>query len=127
MMAKVTAPLFSVSASGNMASGTMQYRSGNWGTHVYKPLAPGKQNKGKPTATQAARRAEFLQVRDAWHALSVEANQGYQVEANTIGGLNGWNLFVSRGLTGLRLPGATLLTRDGLPILNKISEIILID
>ncbi len=44
-MARVTGPLFSQTAAGNMAKGALQFRADRWGSHVYKPQAPAKQTK----------------------------------------------------------------------------------
>ena len=126
-MAKVSGPLFSESASGNMASGNMQYRSGHWGTHVYKPLSPGQQNQGKPSAAQAEKRKQFLTIRDNWHLLTPDAKQDYQAQAAKIGNINGWNLFVSEGMTSMRPTHDSLLTFDGLTILTDSGGIIKVD
>ncbi|MEI6541968.1 MAG: hypothetical protein WCL60_00500 [Methylococcales bacterium] len=111
-MAKVTGPLFSNTASGNLANGNLQYRSGHWGTQVYKPLTPSKQNQGKPSPAQTAQRARFKVVRDGWHALSPDTKQNYNNQAAALGTMNGWNLYVSLGLKNPKQPTDNLLTSD---------------
>ena len=126
-MAKVTGPLFSTSASGNLANGNLQYRSGHWGTQVYKPLTPSKQNQGKPSPAQAAQRARFNVVRDGWHSLSPEIKQNFNNQAAALGTMNGWNLYVSLGLKNPKQPTDNLLTRDNLTLLDNFNNPIQID
>ncbi|MEY3879588.1 MAG: hypothetical protein RIQ94_383 [Pseudomonadota bacterium] len=126
-MAKVSGPLFSETASGNLAKGALQYRSGHWGTQVYKPLTPLKQNQGQPSPAQTARRELFNVVKDNWHALSAEAKKTYQDQAKALGTMNGWNLYVSIGLKNLAYPVNYLLGSDGQPILDNAGSILEID
>jgi hypothetical protein len=126
-MAKVTNPLFSETAHGNVAKGSLQYRSGNWGTHAYQPLAPGKQNQQAPSPAQAKQRQRFNAICASWHALSKAVQDDYKQQAAEIGGLNGWNLYLSLGLAKSVYPADTLLTLDGLPLLNEYGQIIQID
>ena len=126
-MAKVTTPLFSKTAHGNIAKGGMQYRSGQWGSHVYKPLAPGKQNQQAPSPAQAKQRERFNGICTAWHLLSKAEQDDYRQQAAEIGGLNGWNLYVSLGLAKSIYPPETLLTLEGLPLVNEYSERIEVD
>ena len=121
-MAKVSGPLFSHSASGNLASGNLQYRSGHWGTQAYKPLTPSKQNQGKPSPAQTAQRARFKVVRDGWHALSPDTKQNYNNQAAALGTMNGWNLYVSLGLKKQKQPTDNLLTSDNLTLLDNFNK-----
>jgi hypothetical protein len=126
-MAKVINPLFSETAHGNVAKGSLQYRSGHWGSHAYKPLAPGKQNQQAPSPAQTAQRERFNAICASWHALSKAVKEDYKQQAAEIGGLNGWNLYLSLGLAKSVYPEDTLLTLDGLPLLNEYGEIIQTD
>jgi len=70
-MARVTGPLFSETAAGNMAKGALQFRADRWGSHVYKPQDPTKQNQKPPSEAQVLQRLRFGKVRDAWTGLGV--------------------------------------------------------
>ncbi|MGZ8944321.1 MAG: hypothetical protein ACXW1W_02735 [Methylococcaceae bacterium] len=123
-MAKVTYPLFSETAHGNMGKGVLQYRAGLGGTHVYKPLAPAKQNQQPASTTQAKQRARFLAVRERWRLLPNDLKTAYKQRAAAIGGLNGWMLYVSLSLAKSIYPDDTVLCSDGLPLLVEYGEII---
>ena len=123
-MAKVTYPLFSETAHGNMGKGSLQFRSTKAGTHAYKPLSPGKQNQQPASTAQAQQRARFLAVREQWRLLPNDLKILYQQRAAALGGLNGWTLYVSLSLAKSIYPDDTVLCRDGLPLLVEYGEII---
>ena len=126
-MARVTGPLFSQTAAGNMAKGALQFRADKWGSHVYKPQAPGKQNQLEPSEAQVLQRLKFGNVRDAWTSLGINGQDYYNLLAAEGGKMNGWNLYLSVCLGKSIYPESTLLTLDGLPILSEYGEILQID
>lgn len=126
-MARVTGPLFSQTAAGNMAKGALQFRADRWGLHVYKPQDPGKQNQLPPSEAQVLQRLKFGKVRDAWTGLGINGQDYYNLLAAADGKMNGWNLYLSVCLGKSMYPESTLLTLDDLPIQNEYGEIIQID
>ena len=121
-MARVNGPLFSIDARGNIAKGTLQFRTDNWGTHAYKPQDPAEQNQQEPSAAQSIQRARFAEVRDSWAALGFEGRAYYNLLAAAIGKMNGWNLYLSLCLAKSIYPVDTLLTSDGVPLFDENSE-----
>jgi len=109
-VAKVTGPLFSTSASGNLVNGLMQYRTGHFGTQVHKPLNPKEQNQAKPSPAQTARRELFMLIRDSWHALSPDKQQHYKEQAATLGTMNGWNLYIAINMHNPPTPSDIIMT-----------------
>ena len=126
-MARVTGPLFSQTAAGNMAKGALQFRADRWGSHVYKPQDPTKQNQLSPSEAQVLQRLKFGKVRDAWTGLGINGQDYYTKLAAEGGKMNGWNLYLSVCLGKSIYPESTLFTLDGLPILNEYGEILQID
>ena len=126
-MARVTGPLFSQTAAGNMAKGALQFRADKWGSHVYKPQDPGKQNKLPPSEAQVLQRLKFGNVRDAWASLGINGQDYYNLLAAEGGKMNGWNLYLSLCLGKSKYSEDTLLTKEGEPILDSNNRIIFVD
>jgi hypothetical protein len=126
-MARVTGPLFSQTAAGNMAKGALQFRADRWGSHVYKPQAPGKQNQLEPSEAQVLQRLKFGKVRDAWTGLGINGQDYYNLLAAEGGKMNGWNLYLSLCLGKSKYSEDTLLTKEGEPILDSNNRLIFVD
>ena len=126
-MARVTGPLFSQTAAGNMAKGALQFRADRWGSHVYKPQDPTKQNQLPPSEAQVLQRLKFGKVRDAWTSLGINGQDYYNLLAAEGGKMNGWNLYLSLCLGKSKYSEDTLLTKEGEPILDSNNRIIFID
>ena len=126
-MAKITGPLCSQTASGNFAKGAIQFRTGLGGSHAYKPVDPAKQNQALATAAQQAQRIKFKAVRDLWRSLSDDQRNQYKLEAKKTDSMNGWNLFLAENLQTIVVPLETLLTANGLPLLDENDRILLFD
>ncbi|MEY3288020.1 MAG: hypothetical protein RLZZ419_262 [Pseudomonadota bacterium] len=126
-MARVTGPLFSQTAAGNMAKGALQFRADRWGSHVYKPQAPAKQNQLPPSDAQVLQRMRFAMVRDAWTGLGINGQDYYNLLAAAGGLMNGWNLYLSLCLGKSKYSEETLLTKEGAPILDSNNQYIFVD
>ena len=126
-MARVTGPLFSQTAAGNMAKGALQFRADRWGSHVYKPQDPTKQNQLPPSEAQVLQRLKFGNVRDAWTSLGINGQDYYNLLAAEGGKMNGWNLYLSLCLGKSKYSEDTLLTKEGEPILDSNNRIIFVD
>ena len=126
-MTKISGPLHSQAASGNMGKGIMQFRTVNGFTHAYKPVLPALQNQRIPTAAQLAQRLQFTAARDSWQSLEPEAKQAWNIGAAIIGKMNGWNYYLSVYLAKSIYPDDTLLCLDDLPIMDEYGVIIRTD
>jgi len=126
-MARVTGPLFSQTAAGNMAKGALQFRADKWGSHVYKPLNPAKQNRFPPSDAQILQRLRFGKVREAWTALGSVGQAYYNRLAASGGLMNGWNLYLSLCLGRSKYSEDTLLTKEGEPLLDSNHRFIFVD
>lgn len=76
-MAKITGPLMSRTANGNLA-GMMQFRANRYGAHVYRPPAPTAQNQQAPSPAQALVRARYARIRAAWNVLTEPQRQDWR-------------------------------------------------
>ena len=111
-MAKVRGPLMSVDARGNWSAGTLQYRGGLHGTHVYRPTPPGNVNQTPATPAQASVRARYAVALSTWRQLDIEERQAHNEKALPLG-LSGWNLYLQAAMTGQALATAALLDSNG--------------
>lgn len=94
-MAKITGPLFSFTASGNLA-GQIQFRGNRYGAHAYRPPRPERQNQQTPSPSQAATRRRYADIRARWWELTPPERQAWADLATMPGFLGtGWNLFLA--------------------------------
>ena len=126
-MAKVTAPLFSQTAQGNLAKGALQFRGGLGGSQVYRPKAPTLQNQQPASANQRRQRARFAAVCTAWQVLSPQEKQAYHQHAQTWGNGNGWQYFVALNLAKSPYPADFLLTQTGSPVVTDNHAFVSVD
>lgn len=126
-MAKVSAPLFSQTAQGNLAKGALQFRGGLGGSQVYRPKAPSLQNQQPASARQHQQRARFAGVCKAWQALSPQEKQTYHQQAQTWGNGNGWQYFVALKLAKSPYPADFLLTQTGSPVVTDNHAFVSVD
>lgn len=93
-MAKITGPLMSLDARGNIGKGSMQFRGGLHGVHAYKPTPPNARKK-TPTSAQAAHRAIYGQAVEAWRALPEAQKKSWaSMATQSPEPLSGWNLYL---------------------------------
>ena len=92
-MAKITGPLMSMTASGNLA-GMMQFRANRYGAHVYRPQTPTAQNQQAPSPAQVSVRARYTRIRAAWNVMTEPQRQDWRdAAARDLEPITGWNLF----------------------------------
>lgn len=94
-MAKITGPLFSMEAHGNIG-GAIQFRGNRYGSHAYRPPRPEQQNQQPPTPAQAAVRGRYAEIRALWSESTEPERQTWRDLANLPGYAGtGWNLFLA--------------------------------
>ena len=126
-MARVTGPLFSEKATGNIANGALQFRGDKWGSHVYKPQDPKKQNQLPPSDAQILQRMQFQMVCTAWTGLGISGQYYYNLIAKNGSKISGWNLYLSLCLGKSKYSEDTLLTKEGQPVLDSLNRLIYVD
>ena len=126
-MAKVTAPLFSQTAQGNLAKGALQFRGGLGGSQVYRPEASTLQNQQPASASQRQQRSRFAAVCKVWQVLSPQEKQAYHQQAQTWGNGNGWQYFVALKLAKSPYPTEFLLTQTGSPVVTDNHAFVSVD
>lgn len=94
-MAKITGPLFSLTASGNVG-GSIQFRGNRYGSHAYRPPRPEQQNQQAPSPAQAAIRRRYADIRARWHEILEAERQAWRDLATLPGCAGtGWSLYLA--------------------------------
>lgn len=126
-MAKVTGPLFSITAHGNLAGGAMQFRVDRGRAHVYKPQPPKQQNQQPASANQTAQRERFNAVKAIWRGFDQWQRDKWEEQAEKFGTMKGWSLFLAEYLPASVGLDNILTTADEEPITTTEAGLILID
>jgi hypothetical protein len=98
-MAKVTAPLQSFEAHGSVAK-SLTFRKDNGRNVVSAYTIPGGFSVAPVSEAQVAQRVAYRRTIDAWHALTSEEKQAYNLRARRLH-LSGYNLFLKENLGSL--------------------------
>lgn len=112
-MAKITNPLFSLEAHGNMASGLVQFRLDRGRAHAYRPPKPAEQNQKTPSEKQAAQRARFDIIKTIWRDLTPAQKAVWEAKADENGTMKGWSLLLSELLPASNNLDNILVTDSG--------------
>lgn len=91
-MAKLTAPLFSLTASKQLGR-KLIYRTSARNSRVVKYYYPGSSHAFSPSVGQLEIRDTYRAAISAWRALSDEQKNEYRARARGLV-MTGWNLFV---------------------------------
>ncbi len=125
-MARVKNPLMSMTASGSIAQGGLQFRDTRHGPQVVIP-ALGKSSRQQAASPQQAEiRADFASIAAEWRALSPSSRDWWHEQAKATAAPNGWNLYLSERLNALRNPPNMLTLPDGRPITDGYGRRLLV-
>lgn len=125
-MARVKGPLMSMTASGSIAQGGLQFRQTRHGPQVVIP-AQGRSSRQQPASPQQATiRAEVAGIAAEWRTLSPSARAWWLDQARATTAPNGWNLFLAARLNELRNPANMLTLPDGRPITDGYGRRLLV-
>jgi len=125
-MAKVAAPLFSLSASKSLRK-TLTFQKRKAGSVVYGFKKPGDVSPFTPSGSQVTQRASFKSLIDDWNGLSPSEKAEWNEAAKEAGFIGtGFNYFISQG--GEAGPsGDGLLLETGDYLLQETNNYILLE
>ena len=115
-MARVKGPLMSMTASGSIAQGGLQFRQTRNGPQVVIPALGQPKRQQAATPRQSTIRAIFEAAAREWRSTSPELKQHWNAQAQGTRHASGWELFLSTRMTEAVPPRNLLITPDGAPI-----------
>ena len=119
-MARVKGPLMSMTASGSIAQGGLQFRQTRHGPQVVIPaLSRQEKHPTTPSTAQLRQRADFTAARDQWRALDEAERSNWREQARAMDAPNGWSLFLRHAIGPGFYPTDFLTTPDGQAIKTR--------
>ena len=115
-MAQVKGPLMSMTASGSIAQGGLQFRATRHGPQVVIPALGQAPSKRIASPRQASIRAIFEAAAREWRTTSAELKADWSAQALGTQHASGWEFFLATRMREAVPPRDLLITPDGAPI-----------
>lgn len=111
-------PLMSLTASGQIGNGTLQFRSTRHGAQALLPTLARPRNRASVTTAQETTRADFASFARDWAGLGPVGRDLWDAESRRRHTASGWNSYLAYRMSARAPDPAVLRMADGSAIVD---------